>query len=247
MLLKNKTVLLTGSNRGIGKSILTKFAENGADIYASMRLNDSKSNKYLDMLSKKFNVKIRPLYFDLNQKDQIIDQLKVINLNNDKIDILVNNAGIIKTSLFLMTSESDLKEVFDTNYFSQLILTQHVAKRMIKNKSGNIINISSSAGIEGNVGRLAYASSKAALICATKVIANELAAYNIRVNAIAPGLTDTDMMHESTAKESLDFTLSRTAMNRIGMPDEIADVALFLASNLSSYMTGQILRVDGGM
>ena len=118
---------------------------------------------------------------------------------------------------------------------------------MIRSSNGSIINISSSAAIEGNEGRTAYAASKAAIISSTKVMAKELALNNVRVNAIAPGLTETDMMIESTPKDAIEDTLRRTCLKRVGRPEEIANVALFLASDLSSYMTGQVLRVDGGM
>ena len=146
-----------------------------------------------------------------------------------------------------MTSVAKMKEVFEINYFSQILLTQSITKIMARQKAGSIINISSSAAIEGNEGRMAYASSKAAIIASTKVMAKELAMYNIRVNAIAPGLTETDMMQGSTSKEALENTLQRICMRRIGKPEEIANVALFLSSELSTYMTGQVLRVDGGM
>ena len=118
---------------------------------------------------------------------------------------------------------------------------------MTRQNSGTIVNISSSAAIEGNEGRTGYAASKAAMIAATKVMARELASYNVRVNAIAPGLTDTDMMHSSTPKDAMEYTLQRLSMKRLGTPEEIANVALFLSSDLSTYMTGQVLRVDGGM
>jgi 3-oxoacyl-[acyl-carrier protein] reductase len=163
------------------------------------------------------------------------------------VDILVNNAGVIFTALFQMTSVAKMKEVFEINYFSQMLLTQSITKIMTRQKCGRIVNISSSAAIEGNEGRTAYASSKAAMIASTKVMAKELAIYNISVNAIAPGLTETDMMQGSTPKEALEYTLQRISMKRVGKPEEIANVALFLSSELSTYMTGQVLRVDGGM
>ena len=146
-----------------------------------------------------------------------------------------------------MTPVTKMKEIFEINYFSQILLTQSITKIMARQKAGNIINISSSAAIEGNEGRTAYASSKAAIIASTKVMAKELAMYNIRVNAIAPGLTETDMMQGSTPKEALEYTLQRISMKRVGKPEEIANVALFLSSELSTYMTGQVIRVDGGM
>ena len=163
------------------------------------------------------------------------------------IDVLVNNAGIIFTALFQMTSANKIKEVFDINFFSPMILTQNISRIMARQKSGSIINVSSSTAIEGNEGFTAYAASKAALICSTKVMAKELGAYNIRVNAIAPGLTETDMMRGSTPDNVLANTLQRTCLKRVGRPEEIANAVLFLSCDLSSYMTGQVLRIDGGM
>jgi 3-oxoacyl-[acyl-carrier protein] reductase len=146
-----------------------------------------------------------------------------------------------------MTPIAKMKEIFEVNFFSQMAFTQGIARMMTRQKSGNIVNLSSSAAIEGNEGRTAYAASKSAIQISTKVMAKELAPYNIRVNSIAPGLTQTDMMEESTAEDALAFTLQRICMKRVGLPEEIAKVALFLSSDLSSYMTGQTLRVDGGM
>ena len=140
-----------------------------------------------------------------------------------------------------------VKEIFDINYFSQIYFSQLLVRSMVKQGSGSIVNISSSASIEGNEGRIAYASSKAAINASTKVMAKELASNKIRVNAIAPGLTETDMMIESTPQDALDNTLKRTCLKRVGRPEEIDNVVLFLSSDLSSYMTGQVLRVDGGM
>ena len=172
--------------------------------------------------------------------------IKIV-IQNKPVNILVNNAGIIHTSLFQMTSIEKMKEIFDINYFSPLLFTQYIVKKMAKQKEGSIINISSSSAIEANEGRLAYASSKAALITSTKVIAKELGRLNIRVNAIAPGLTETDMMKSSTPENILQETIKRISLNRVGSPDEIANVVLFLSSNLSNYITGQVLSVDGGM
>ena len=154
---------------------------------------------------------------------------------------------IIFTSLFQMTPVNKMKEVFETNYFSQMLLTQSIVKIMTRQNRGVIVNISSSAAIEGNEGRVAYAASKAAMIASTKVMARELSSYKIRVNSIAPGLTDTDMMHSSTPLDAMENTIQRLSIKRLGTTEEIANVALFLSSDLSTYMTGQVLRVDGGM
>ncbi len=247
MLLKNKTVVLTGCNRGIGKAILGVFAKNGASIWACVRQLDDDFIDFTKGVEDDHEVNITPVPFDLADEGQVKEGINTIRSAKQPVDILVNNAGVIFTALFQMTSVAKMKEVFEINYFSQILLTQSITKIMARQKAGSIINISSSAAIEGNEGRMAYASSKAAIIASTKVMAKELAMYNIRVNAIAPGLTETDMMQGSTSKEALEYTLKRICMRRIGKPEEIANVALFLSSELSTYMTGQVLRVDGGM
>ena len=247
MLLKNKTVVLTGCNRGIGKAILGVFAKNGASIWACVRQLDDDFIDFTKGVEDDHEVHITPVPFDLADEGQVKEGINTIRSAKQPVDILVNNAGVIFTALFQMTSVAKMKEVFEINYFSQILLTQSITKIMARQKAGSIINISSSSAIEGNEGRTAYASSKAAIIASTKVMAKELAMYNIRVNAIAPGLTETDMMQGSTSKEALEYTLQRICMRRIGKPEEIANVALFLSSELSTYMTGQVLRVDGGM
>lgn len=246
-LLSGKTAVLTGSNRGIGKAILEVFARNGANVWACVRKADHKFSEYIESLAKETGVIIKPVYFDLADIEQVKTGAKTIMSAKQTVDILVNNAGVIYTALFQMTPMDKMKEIFQINFFSQMLLTQNISRIMVRQKSGSIINISSSAAIEGNEGRTAYAASKAAIISATKVMARELAAYNIRVNAIAPGLTETEMMRTSTPEDALKNTLERTCLKRLGRPEDIANAALFLSSDYSSYMTGQVLRVDGGM
>ena len=247
MLLKGKTAVVTGCNRGIGKSVIDVFAHNGANIWACTRRRDDSFSEYLLALSNKTGVEIKPVYFDFSEKEQIKAGVKTILSEKKAIDVIVNNAGVIFTSLFQMTSIDKMKEIFDINYFSQIYFSQLLVRSMVKQGSGSIVNISSSASIEGNEGRIAYSSSKAAINVSTKVMAKELASNNIKVNGIAPGLTETEMMRTSTPEDALNNTLNRISMKRVGNPEEIANVVLFLSSDLSSYMTGQILRVDGGM
>ena len=247
MLLKGKTVVITGCSRGIGKAILEVFAKNGANVWACVRKPDDRFTAYAAGLSSETGALITPVYFDLADAGQVKNAAQTILSAKQPIDILVNNAGVIYTSLFQMTPVDKMKEVFETNFFSQMLLTQYIVRVMTRQRSGSIINLSSSAAIEGNEGRTAYAASKAAMIAATKVMAKELATYNIRVNAIAPGLTQTDMMVGSTPEDALAYTLQRICMKRVGRPEEIANAVMFLSSELSSYMTGQVLRVDGGM
>ena len=247
MLLKDKNAVVTGCNRGIGKEIVKVFAENGANIWACVRKESKSFKKYINKLEKKHSVKINPVYFDLSDEEQIKAGIKVIKESKKQVDILVNNAGIIFTALFQMTSMQKLKEMFEINYFSQMLLTQYISRIMMRQRSGSIVNISSSAAIEGNEGRTGYASAKASMITSTKVLARELAPYKIRVNVVAPGLTQTEMMVSSTPEDALKETLNRICLKRVGKPEEIANAVLFLASDLSSYMTSQVLRVDGGM
>ena len=247
MLLKDKNSIITGCNRGIGKEIVRVFAENGSNIWACVRKENKTFTKYINYLEQKHSVRINPVYFDLTDEKQIKAGVQTIKEVKETIDILVNNAGVIFTALFQMTSMQKLKEMFEINYFSQMLLTQYISRIMMRQKSGSIVNISSSAAIEGNEGRTGYASAKAAMIASTKVLSKELAPYNIRVNAVVPGLTQTEMMASSTPEDALQETLNRICMKRVGQPEEIANSVLFLASNLSSYMTSQVLRVDGGM
>ena len=247
-LLKNKTAVITGCNRGIGKAILKRFVEEEANVIACTRKNDEAFNSFCNELQNKFKVKIHHIYFDLDDADAIKAAIVKIKEKSDKIDIIVNNAGIIQTALFQMTKIDDLKKIFNVNFFSVFLFSQLLVKYMIKNKSqSSIINISSSAAIEANLGRSAYASSKSALITLTKVMSKELSSFNIRVNAIAPGLTKTEMMEQSTSEKYLKETISRISLKRVGEPHEIANTALFLASDLSSYINGQVLSVDGGL
>ena len=247
MLLKNRTAVVTGCNRGIGKKILEVFSANGATIFACVRNNDEEFKTYLNEIKKKFNNQIIPIQFDLNDENQIKEAANNILSSNSSIDILVNNAATIHTALFQMTSLKKLKEVFETNFFSQTIFTQYILKSMIKKKTGSILYISSSSALDGNEGRSAYSSAKAAMITQAKVLSREVGMYNIRVNAIAPGLTNTDMMKKNTPEEILSEAKSRISLKRIADPEEIANVALLLSSELSSYITGQVIRVDGGM
>lgn len=247
MLLENKVSIITGCNKGIGKSILEIFSQNGSSIFACVRKIDDEFLQFKSELEKKFNNKIFPISFNLENIEEVKEAAKSIIHQNKNLDILVNNAGIIDTFLFQMTTEKSLKKIFDVNFFSQIIFSQFIIKAMVKNRKGNIVNISSTAAIDGNYGRSSYAASKAAVIANTKVLSRELGAYNIRVNAIAPGTTNTDMLNNNSPKDLIKDFVERTSLKRIGNTIEIANVALFLSSNLSSYVTGQTIRVDGGI
>ena len=246
-MLKNKNVIITGSNRGIGYAILKLFAQNRANIWACTRSENSVFTEELKKLSKENKVKIKNINFDLNDISQVKDSAKQILNEVNKIDVLINNAGIIDTSLFQMTKIEKIKQIFDINFFSQLEFTQIIIKKMLKNKGSSIINISSTAALDPVQGRIAYSASKSALISFSQILSKELSKFNIRVNVIAPGLVDTDLMHESHSEEIINKVLRNTSVNRLGQASEIANLALFLSSNLSSYINGQVIRIDGGM
>ena len=247
MVLENKNIILTGSNRGIGKSTLEVLLKNGAFVYACVRKIDEKNQDFFDKLNLIYKNKILPVELDLGNEDSIKLAADFIIKKNKKIDILVNNAGSIITSNFLMTSNKITKSLFDINFFNQNLFTQYIVKNMIKNKSGSVIFISSTSAIDGTAGRSAYSASKAAIISQAKVLSRELGIFNIRVNVIAPGLTNTDMMKDNTKEEFIKEYQNNTSLKRIAEPEEIANVVLFLASDMSSYLTGQTIRVDGGI
>lgn len=246
-LLTGKEAVVTGSSGGIGREILTKLASNGANIWACCRSEKIEFNEFVKKLEDENGVKIRRVYFDLSNEEEIKKGLKIILSESEKIDILVNNAGMVsKNALFQMTSIGTMKNVFEVNFFSQMLITQYILKKMLKQKNGSIVNIASIAGIDGKPGQMEYGASKAALISATKTLANELSIYGIRVNAVAPGVTETSMI-DGMDMELLKTSVDRTMMKRVGKPEEIAEVVSFLASEKASYITGQILRVDGGI
>ena len=247
MLLKNKTAVITGSNRGIGFSILETFSKNGANIIACVRKNDVDFKNRIEDLSKINKNKIHIVSFDLEKEQEIENGFLEIKKIYSKIDILVNNAGINQMSLFQMTPLSNFKSVFNVNFFSVVSFTQKILKILSKNTNSKIINISSNAATLCSPGRSSYASSKAALISQANVLSKELGIKNIRVNSIAPGITKTSMLEENTPEEMIKKIELNTSLNRAAKPEEIANVILFLSSDLSSYITGQVVRVDGGM
>lgn len=247
MLLSDKNAIITGCARGIGRQMLITFAENGANVWACCRTNTPEFDEFTAQLAAANSVTITPLAFDITDAARMKEAVKAIQSAKVSVDVLVNNAGITYNALFQMTSVEKMREIFEVNFFAQMAFTQYIVRLMARQKSGSVINISSSAAIDANPGRSAYGASKAAVICMTRAMAHELAEQNIRANAIAPGITDTDMVEASMSQETIAATVAQTRLKRMGKPSDIADAAVFLASDLSSYVTGEVLRVDGGL
>lgn len=246
-MLKNKYIVITGSNRGIGFAILKACVENGANVFACMRSRSEETERKLQNLSEMYHREVHPVYFDLGDEQMIKAGASEILQYKMPIFGIVNNAGVIGTKqLFLMTSMDDIRYTFDINFFGHVFLTQRLLKNMIRNRSGSIVNISSAAALDGDPAQFEYVASKAAMIGAAKKWANELGGYGIRVNAVAPGVTQTEMVSEMKA-ELLAGTVGNTALHRMGQSEEIAKTVVYLLSDNSSYMTGQVVRVDGGL
>lgn len=246
MLMHGKNVLITGCRRGMGLAMVEVFAASGANIYAHAREADEEFTHKMAEIASRHDVQIWPLGFDMTDYDAMKLAVKKIMSDKRQLDAVVNNAGITLNSLFQMTSEAQLRTQFEVNFFSAYLFCQYIARLMIRNQRGSIINIASTAGEDGNPGKSAYGASKAALIAMTKSIAAELGEKGIRANCIAPGITDTEMLLTMPAQVVEDAKNSAD-LRRAGLPSEIAEAALFLASDLSGYITGQTLRVDGGL
>jgi len=243
MLMQNKTAFITGTSRGIGKATVKVFAENGWNIIAHARKHTDEFESNLAELALLNKVSIKPVYFDMLDSTLIKECIKGLKKDNLIVDALVNSAGISHGGLFQMTPVSAIKDVFNVNLFAHMELTQFVLKIMAKNNA-SIVNIASVAGVDFRAGNSAYGVSKAAMIAWTKVLSVELR-DKVRVNAVAPGLTETDMAQEMEEKLQA-ITLSRAVISRLARPEEVAKTIYFLSSDNASFITGQVLKVDGG-
>ena len=237
--------IITGSNRGIGKAMVEAFAAADYNIWACARKATPEYEAWLNDTASRNGVWIKPVYFEMSDTESVNNGIKQILDDNQTIDVLVNNAGISTVGLLSMSKVDDIRKLFDVNYFAMLQIIQKVSKKMARQKKGVIINMGSIAGIEPQPGKIAYGSSKAAVMMMTKCLAKELGPMGIRVNSIAPGPIETEMIHQYN-DEMLTKLASESALRRLGKREEIAQVALFLASEQASYINGEIIKVDGG-
>ena len=245
-MLKGKNAIITGARSGIGFATMQLFAQEGVNCWAIVHREDSEFLDKIQKLQEEHHVWIKVVHIDLSDADSIKSGLKSIFKEKQPINILVNAAGVVSPNrLFTMTSMNDFRHVMEVNFFSVMETIQLVARVMQRQKSGSIVNIASISAWGQDTAQLEYAASKAALVIATKKLARELGGAGIRVNAVAPGLTQTKMLDvlEAKAEEHIKKGLG---LHRFGTPDEIAEVCLFLASDKSSYVTGETIKVDGG-
>ena len=241
----NKVVFVTGGSRGIGKEVALKYADNGYNVV----INYVSDKTDVEKLEKEFEIrKVESLIIkaDVSKTEEVDNVVTKAIDKFGKIDVLVNNAGITKDNLLMRMSEEEFDRVIEINLKGTYLVTKAVSKYMMKKRSGSIINLSSVVGVAGNAGQCNYSASKAGIIGFTKSIAKELASRNIRANAVAPGFIETDMTQvlSDTVKENI---YSQIPLKRMGEAKEVAELIYFLGSEASSYITGQVINVDGGM
>ena len=244
-LLENKNVIITGGSRGIGKAIAEKFAQNGANI-AFTCVKMSEDSLLLATNLENLGVKAKAYESDASDFESALKLAENVFNDFGSIDVLVNNAGITKDNLLLRMSEEDFNDVMKVNMNSVFNNTKAVLRQMLKQKNGSIINLSSVVGVKGNAGQSNYSSSKAAIIGFTKSVALELGSRNIRCNAIAPGFIETEMT-KALQQDQINEWAESIPLKRSGKPEDVANTSLFLASDMSSYITGQVMNVCGGM
>ena len=244
-MLKNKNAVVTGATRGIGREIAFTLAENGANVAINYRTLNEDVERLIEEL-KSYGTNIVAVKCDISDEEEVKNFIAESKKQLGSIDILINNAGITKDGLLMRMKEKDFSDVLDVNLKGTFITTREAASIMMKQRHGKIINISSVVGVIENAGQCNYAASKAGVIGFSKSVARELASRNITVNVVAPGFINTDMtgVLPEKVKESM---LQGIPLKRIGEPKDIANAVLFLASDLSNYITGQVINVDGGM
>ncbi len=244
-MLKGKTAIVTGATRGIGYGIAKLYAENGANVAFTYVSSDERAKKLEEELES-YGVKAKGYKFNAAEYDPAQEMAADVAKEFGSIDILVNNAGITRDGLLMRMSEENWDEVIQTNLKSAFNMVKAVQRTMLKQKSGSIINMSSVVGVKGNGGQANYAASKAGLIGFSKSVALELGSRNIRSNAIAPGFIETEMT-DALDEKTVQGWRDAIPLKRGGTPEDVANCCLFLASDMSKYITGQVINVDGGM
>lgn len=245
-MLKGKTSLITGASRGIGKGIAEVFAKNGSNIAFTFASSVEKAKAFEEELSAKYGVKVKGYQSDASDYNAAMALADQVVADFGSIDVLINNAGITRDTLLMRMSEEQWDEVINTNLKSTFNLTKACLKTFLKNRAGSIINMSSIVGLTGNAGQSNYAASKAGMIGFTKSMAKELGSRNVRCNAIAPGFIETEMTASLDADVKKQW-IDTIPLKRGGSTDDVANACLFLASDMSTYVTGQTLNVCGGM
>lgn len=241
-----KTLFISGANRGIGKAMVETFAANDYNIIVCNRRQDDEFDVFCQNLESGYGIEIQKYYADLSDEQSIKECLSLLLKSKPKIDVMINNAGIVDKGLLQMTPIQKIRDVFQINFFAHVQLIQGISRLMMRQKSGVIINMASIGGIDAYPAYVSYGCSKAAVIYLTKTLAQEFAPYGIRVNALAPSMVKT-RMQEQMGEEANEEIMRRTALKRNAEPEEIAKLALFVASDDSSFITGQIIRIDGGL
>ncbi len=244
-MLKGKTAVITGGARGIGKSIAVKYAQNGANIVISDMASPEQMQEVVKELEA-FGVKAKAFQSDVTDYDAVKKLLDDVVAEFGSLDIVVNNAGITKDMPIIAMKEKDYMDVINVNQKGVFNMLKHASVIMLKQKSGRIINMASVVGVMGNAGQVNYSASKAAVIGMTKSVAKELSSRGITCNAIAPGFIQSAMTDKLNDVQK-NAMLSMIPLKKFGQPEDVANTALFLASELSSYLTGQVICVDGGM
>lgn len=239
-----KTVLITGSTRGIGKCAAIEFAKKNYTVILNGTKETSDSKKLLRDIKKNSNTS-SIYYFDVSSQKQVETNCKKIIAKYKKIDILINNAAIVKNKLFVKMSYEQWDQVIKTNLYGLFLITKQIAPLMIENNWGRIINMSSISGLIGDFGQTNYSTTKAGVLGFTKSLAKEVARYNITVNAICPGLVDTEILKD-VPKEYMDKLIEKIPLGRVAKKEEIAKLMLFIASNDSAYITGECININGG-
>lgn len=244
-MLKDKTAVITGGVRGIGKAIAEKFCENGADVILLYRSNDEEAAKTAEEL-KAYGTQVYLIKGDVADPQTAADTAAKVKELFGKVDILVNNAGITNDKLMMRMSPEDFNKVINANLSGAFYMMKELSSLMIKKRTGAIINMASVSGLKGNPAQVNYSASKAGIVGMTLSAAKELGRRGIRVNAIAPGFIETDMTAVLT-DEQKEAAAKNITLGRMGRPEDIANAALFLASDMGSYITGQVISVDGGI